>query len=211
MTSAIYPNIGRMDFMNTLYPYFTETEMEDIEAAYFFSKNAHHGQFRDDNVTRYFDHPRAVAWILFDELHIHDAELIIIALLHDLMEDSYIMTEKRLAKNFNREVVLGVRNMSKNTVRDIEYWERFLAVAAWRELVCKLADRLHNLRTLSVVPPEKQRRKLEETKEKIYPLFVAAQQRTPSMYLPGVNELCEMIRTQVTKQLTTLTIEERQS
>ncbi len=182
--------------MAALRPYFTETEMEDIEAAYFFCKYAHRGQEREDG-HRYFDHPRAVAWLLFNELHIHDAEMIIMALLHDLVEDSFIMTEKRLEKNFGRTVALGVRNLSKNTVDDREYyWTRLLEVADWRELWVKLADRLHNLRTLDACNAEKQRRKLEETREHIYPLFRRTVTLTPKedKFIYPLDHLCDQIR-----------------
>lgn len=194
-----YPDINREQFMERLKPYFTVSEMNDIEAAYFFCKYAHRGQKRDDG-RRYFDHPRAVAWILIDELGIDDADAVIIALLHDLQEDSFIMTEARIEINFGRTVALGVRNMSKNTTAKDNYWPRFITFAQWRELVCKLADRLHNLRTLSVCTVEKQRRKLLETESVIYPLFDRASDLTPSQYQPALQNLCKMIVQQVDLQ-----------
>jgi len=194
-----YPDINREQFMERLKPYFTVSEMNDIEAAYFFCKYAHRGQKRDDG-RRYFDHPRAVAWILIDELGIDDADAVIIALLHDLQEDSFIMTEARIEINFGRTVALGVRNMSKNTTAKDNYWPRFMSFAQWRELVCKLADRLHNLRTLSVCTTEKQRRKLLETESVIYPLFNRTSDLTPSQYQPALQNLCKMIVQQVDLQ-----------
>ncbi len=187
-----YPDINREQFMAALQPYFTETEMRDIEAAYFFCKYAHRGQKRDDG-RRYFDHPRAVAWILVDELCMYDVAAVIIALLHDLQEDSFIMTEDRIEINFGRVVTLGVRNMSKNTTAKDNYWPRFMFFAQWREIICKLADRLHNLRTLEACTREKQRRKIVETELVIYPMFERATLLTPEEYLPAVDRLCKMI------------------
>ncbi len=197
--AVTYPDINRVQFMDRLKPYFTVSEMNDIEAAYFFCKYAHRGQKRDDG-RRYFDHPRAVAWILIDELGIDDADVIIIALLHDLQEDSFIMTEERIEINFGRIVALGVRNMSKNTTAKDNYWPRFLTFAQWRELVCKLADRLHNLRTLSVCKPDKQQRKLLETEAVIYPLFERTIELTPHQYQLALQNLCSMIKHEVELQ-----------
>ena len=191
-----YPDINREQFMTAIQPYFTETEMKDIEAAYFFCKYAHRGQRRDDG-RRYFDHPRAVAWILVDELCIDDVAVVIIALLHDLQEDSFIMTEERIEINFGRVVTLGVRNMSKNTSAKDNYWPRFMTFAQWREVICKLADRLHNLRTLGACTTEKQRRKIAETKSVIYPMFERAKLLSPEVYLPSVNHLCTKIEQEV--------------
>lgn len=193
-----YPELNRAEFMAAMAPHFTRKEMDQIEAAYFFSKYAHRGQWRDNGVIRYFDHPRAVAWILFSELHIHDWEIIVAALLHDMIEDSYIMTESRLELNFGREVTLSVRYMSHDdSLNDVKYWQRFHEVESWRATVCKLADRLHNLRTLHDVTIEKQVRKLVETREAIFPLFEVAIELTPECYKASVVKLTEMIEDMV--------------
>lgn len=189
-----YPELNRAEFMAAMAPHFTRKEMDQIEAAYFFSKYAHRGQWRDNGAIRYFDHPRAVAWILFSELHIHDWEIIVAALLHDMIEDSYIMTESRLELNFGREVTLSVRYMShEDSLSDAGYWQRFHDVESWRAAVCKLADRLHNLRTLGDVAPEKQVRKLAETREVVFPLFVLAIELAPQEYKISILQLTQMI------------------
>ncbi len=188
-----YPKINRMEFMNALRPYFSETEMEDIEAAYFFSKYAHRGQKRANGL-RYFEHPRAVAWMIFDELHIYDWQLICIALLHDMIEDSFIMRPKRLEINFGHEVAMGVKYMTKEDgLVDNDYWNRLLRTGDWRAAVCKLADRMHNLRTLGDVELAKQKRKLQETQDKVYPLFDATIRITPKRYRESVKDICGMI------------------
>lgn len=192
-----YPDLNRSEFMTALQPHFTDAEMENIEAAYFFSKYAHRGQARANGL-RYFEHPRAVAWILFDELHIYDWQLMCIALLHDMIEDSFIMRPKRLEINFGHEVAMGVKYMTKEAgkTKD-EYWQRLQLSGDWRSVMCKLADRMHNLRTLGDMLPEKQQRKLVETKDKIYPLFVVAEEITPHKYQSAAQKLSKMIQERV--------------
>lgn len=198
-TKYPYPRLKRAQFMRAMRPYFSETEMEDIEAAYFFSKYAHRGQTRANGL-RYFEHPRAVAWIIFHELHIYDWQLICIALLHDMIEDSFIMRPKRLEINFGREVAMGVKYMTKeDTLKDGEYWQRLQRAGDWRAVVCKLADRLHNLRTLSDVAKAKQIRKIAETKQKVYPLFDVALKITPKKYAQSVQQICKVIPREIEK------------
>lgn len=192
-----YPVLNRMEFMKALRPYFSETEMENIEAAYFFSKYAHRGQKRANGL-RYFEHPRAVAWMLFYELYIYDWQIICIALLHDMIEDSYIMRPKRLEINFGHEVAMGVKYMTKEEgLSDDEYWVRLLRTGDWRATMCKLADRMHNLRTLQDVSLAKQKRKLTETKEKVYPLFEPAAQIVPKRYVQSVEIIHDLIEGRV--------------
>ncbi len=183
--------------MAALQPYFSEAEMEQIEAAYFFSKYAHRGQTRANGL-RYFEHPRAVVWILFDELKIFDWQLLATALLHDMIEDSFIMSEARLELNFGQRVAMDVKYMTKEeNLTPQDYWGRFALVGSWRAVVCKLADRLHNLRTLGDVDPQKRQRKIAETKKVVYPLFDIAKRSTPKRYTGVIDKLCEMIQLQV--------------
>ena len=83
---------GREDYFNLLRPHFLEIDLETIKAAYEFSKSGHVKQTRESG-ERYFDHPKAVALILFQELKVLDCEVIRAALLHDVREDSYILSE----------------------------------------------------------------------------------------------------------------------
>ena len=192
-----YLEINRDEFMSAMQPYFSDYEMEQIEAAYFFSKYAHRGQNRADG-RRYFEHPRAVAWILFSELHIYDWKLICTALLHDIIEDSFIMRVKRLELNFGYDVAMDVKYMSKEKeLSDDDYWQRFTTVNSWRAVTCKLADRLHNLRTLSDVTPEKRKRKIQETKDKVLPLCDVAHSLTPKRYQKSISNLCKQIETKL--------------
>ena len=203
---GVYPQMTREEFMMAMQPYFSDWEMEQIEASYFFSKYAHRGQTRHSGI-RYFEHPRAVAWILFNELHITDWRIISEALLHDIIEDSFIMRVKRLEINFGKKVAMDVKYLSKSEdLSNEEYWQRFFIVGSWRAVVCKLADRLHNLRTLGDAPLEKQVRKLAETRAVVYPLFALAQDLAPKQYKVSVRNLCDMVHAQVEAQSAQITL-----
>ncbi|MBP9826894.1 hypothetical protein KBC99_00245 [Candidatus Saccharibacteria bacterium] len=169
MNPAGYVDVKRIEFMATLSPFFTPNEMEFIEAAYFFSKNAHREQYRDDG-TRYFEHPKTVAWLLAIHFGVHDYKTICIALLHDMLEDSFIMTPRFIKRAFNREIMFGCKIMSKNdfdkaVVGDIDaaYYARFCTDANWRVLMAKLVDRIHNLSTMDDMDPVRVARKVDET------------------------------------------------
>jgi len=150
--------------------------IEKIEKAYRFAENAHAGQLRNSG-EQYINHPVQVASILA-ELEMDDST-IIAALLHDVAED----TEKNLddiRKNFGEEVARLVDGVTK--LGRIEYKSKvevqvenlrkmFLAMAKdIRVILIKLADRLHNMRTLSYQSEKKQMEIAQETIEIYAPL-----------------------------------------
>src|ERR1035437_7654614 len=77
----------------------TPAEMEKLDFAYQLAKYGHRNQLRETDA-RYFEHVRAVAIILAEEFGIFDVEIIIAALFHDILEDSYILTENRIKTIF---------------------------------------------------------------------------------------------------------------
>ncbi len=159
---------GREIFLNKLWPFVLEREIGLIETAYIFSKYGHRGQRRDQG-ERYFEHPRSVAEIIIDELGIKDNwEIIATALLHDMLEDSYLLNEERIVINFGREVALWVKMLTKKPKDG--YISRLMNFAPWQVLVVKLADRLHNLRTLGDCTQQKQVKQIIETREDYFPL-----------------------------------------
>ncbi|MGB4076345.1 MAG: hypothetical protein WBK28_01405, partial [Minisyncoccia bacterium] len=87
-------------------------EYEAVQFAYFASKYGHAKQVRDDG-SRYFDHPKAAAWIYIHELGGRDPRTIINLLLHDLSEDCYLLSGYRLLRNFGEEIALDVRALTK--------------------------------------------------------------------------------------------------
>ncbi|HHW18887.1 MAG TPA: bifunctional (p)ppGpp synthetase/guanosine-3',5'-bis(diphosphate) 3'-pyrophosphohydrolase [Firmicutes bacterium] len=156
--------------------YLSDQDKELVRRAYAFASRAHSGQYRLSG-EEFIEHPVAVAKIL-SELE-GDAETLAAALLHDVVEDTPVKLEEIRAE-FGEEVAKLVDGVTK--LSRIQFHSRveeqvsnlrkmFLAMAEdWRVLVIRLADRLHNLRTLSALPPEKQKRTAEETLEIYAPL-----------------------------------------
>ena len=138
--------------------------------------NAHEGQLRRTGEP-YVTHPIAVAEIIA-ELGL-DEPTIAAALLHDAVEDT-VVTTKWLSKEFGEQVasiVDGVTKLdrlefdSKEAQQAATIRKMFIAMAQdWRVLVIKLADRLHNMRTISVMPMNRQQAIAQETMDVYAPL-----------------------------------------
>ncbi|MGB0499149.1 MAG: RelA/SpoT family protein, partial [Rubricella sp.] len=147
-----------------------------IRRAYLFAADAHNGQVRKSGEP-YFTHPLAVAVMLADQ-RLDDAT-IVTALLHDTVEDTS-STHDELVRLFGDEVaqlVQGVTKLtqlqlsSKETRQAEDFRKLFVAMSEdIRVLLVKLADRLHNMRTLRHMPQEKQARKARETMDIFAPL-----------------------------------------
>lgn len=153
-----------------LYPTL-DPRYQSIEFAYDAAKDAFRGKYRDDNETRYFEHIRAVTLIVIDYLMVKDHEVIIAALLHDIVEDIPSWSVSRVKEMFGERVALLVEYLTKppkeeicdKSDRDRMYHSRFQN-APRAFFMIKMADRLHNLMTLWNCTEEKKRRKIEETK-----------------------------------------------
>jgi len=169
----------REKFLNKLHPYLLRRELENVAAAYVFAKYGHREQERD-NGERYFDHPRAVALILIDELEIRDWRMIVTALIHDLIEDTFIFSEERVRINFGKMVTLWLKLLSKKPKEG--YLKRLLEADDWRLWLIKLCDRLHNSRTLKSCTTEKQKRKIKETIDFYLPLCDLLIARAPKKW-----------------------------
>jgi RelA/SpoT family (p)ppGpp synthetase len=152
-----------------LSSYLEKDQVQDILRAYHFAEKCHQGQFRQSGES-YITHPVAVAHILAD-MHL-DHESLMASLLHDVIEDTDVSKEE-LANEFSptvAELVDGVSKLSEIefTSRAEKQAENFqkmtLAMAKdIRVMLVKLADRLHNMRTLSVLSSAKRRRIARET------------------------------------------------
>lgn len=150
--------------------------VKKIKEAYTFAENAHKSQLRSSGEP-YIIHPLEVALILMD-LGL-DVDTVVAGLLHDVVEDTGVPIEE-LTKLFGAEVadlVDGVTKLGKIAFKTKEEQQAenlrkmFLAMAKdIRVIIIKLADRLHNLRTLEYVDEEKQREKAYETLEIYAPL-----------------------------------------
>jgi len=112
-----YITLGRVAFMEAMLLKLGPWQRRDLEGAYAFSKFAHAKIEREDG-TRYFDHPKTVAWLLVCHFDFHYSELAVAALLHDMMEDSFIMDYERLTLNFGSSIAVMVRELSKNGFAD---------------------------------------------------------------------------------------------
>ena len=159
------------ELIEKIKKYANDVDVSLVEKAYYFGKKAHDGQFRKSGEP-YFIHPVAVANILCDmEL---DIETIIAGLLHDVVEDTEY-TYEDIEREFSKEIAdlvdgvtkLGqIKYQSKEETQAENLRKMFLAMAKdIRVILIKLADRLHNMRTLKYMPPEKAKSKAIETLE----------------------------------------------
>ena len=156
--------------------YQTDADLAKIKKAYACAEKAHSGQVRISGEA-YIIHPLNVAYILTG-LHLDD-ETICAALLHDVVEDTCATLEE-MDTEFGRNIMelidgvtkLGrIEYMSKEDVKLENYRKMFLAMAKdIRVIMIKLADRLHNMRTLKCMREDKRRRIAKETIEVYAPL-----------------------------------------
>lgn len=164
------------DLIALVRNYNPKTNEERIRAAYEFGRKMHEGQFRHSGEP-YFSHPVAVAAILTEQ-RLDDAT-IITALLHDTIEDTKASREQ-IAEMFGDEVAMLVDGVTKLTnlqlssreTRQAENFRKlFMAMSKdLRVILVKLADRLHNMRTIKAMRPEKQLQKARETMDIYAPL-----------------------------------------
>ena len=167
---------GRVLFFLPLMVDLTPSYCERIEFAYRASKNANAGKFREDG-SRAFDHPKAAAWIYIHELGGRDPRQIVDILLHDELEDNFLMSPFRLSMNFGKDSALDVQAVTKIKGETTEeYLARVIAQGSWA-ILTKLCDRLHNIRSLYGCTAEKRRRQLEETQKYHLPLLIPALQQ----------------------------------
>jgi len=159
-----------------LKEYLKPEDIAQVWAAYRFSAAAHEGQMRKSGEP-YISHPVAVAGVLAS-LHM-DMPTIIAALLHDVVEDTGI-TKQDVSDQFGKQVAELVDGLSKldkiefqsATQAQAENFRKMLLAMSQdvRVILVKLADRLHNMQTLEVMKPEKQRRIARETLEIYAPI-----------------------------------------
>lgn len=161
----------------SILDYHPSTDLSLIEKAYKVADKAHSGQKRKSGEP-YIIHPLCVA-IILAQLEL-DKETIIAGILHDVIEDTEV-TYEDISREFGEEVALLVDGVTKLTQLNYEHdkieiqaenlRKMFLAMAKdIRVILIKLADRLHNMRTMQYQKPEKQIEKSRETMEIYSPI-----------------------------------------
>lgn len=169
---ALYKQL--IDHILTYHP---STDISMIEKAYHIADKAHEGQLRKSGEP-YIIHPLCVA-IILAELEL-DKETIVAGILHDVVEDT-VMTSEEIAEAFSPEIALLVDGVTKLTQLNFSQdkielqaenlRKMFLAMAKdIRVILIKLADRLHNLRTMQYQSPPKQIEKSRETMDIYAPI-----------------------------------------
>lgn len=163
-------------FEKSLQKYLTSDQVVQVKRAYFFAEQAHYGQVRRSGEP-YVTHPLAVAGVLA-EMHM-DHQSLMAALLHDTIEDTGV-TKDDIGAQFGPDVAELVDGVSKLThiefdsveLKQAENFQK-MALAMARDIrviLVKLADRLHNMRTLGVLNRDKMRRIALETLEIYAPI-----------------------------------------
>ncbi len=177
MADFTSPEVLYKELIASVKKYHPSADISMIEKAYTIARDAHEGQVRKSGEP-YIIHPLCVAIILADlEL---DKETIVAGILHDVVEDT-VMSNEEIRKEFSAEVELlvdGVTKLGQLSYSHDKVDEQaenlrkmFLAMAKdIRVILIKLADRLHNMRTLQYMKPEKQKEKARETMDIYAPL-----------------------------------------
>ncbi len=164
------------DLCDLISQYMDEEQVKEVYTAYLFGAQAHEGQLRVSGEP-YIYHPIAVARILA-QMHM-DVKSIIASILHDVLEDTPA-TRKLIEREFGKDVAHLVDGVSKLThikfknkiEQQAENIQKVLIAMAKdiRVIMIKLADRLHNMRTLGALRHDKRRRIAQETLEIYIPI-----------------------------------------
>jgi len=164
------------DLCELISQYMDQEQVKEVYGAYLFGAQAHEGQHRVSGEP-YIYHPIAVARILA-QMHM-DVKSIVASILHDVLEDTPA-TRKLIEREFGKDIAHLVDGVSKLThikfknkiEQQAENIQKVLLAMATdiRVIMIKLADRLHNMRTLGALRPEKRRRIAQETLDIYIPI-----------------------------------------
>ena len=166
--------LRQFELLEKIKSYDPEVEEKALNKAYVYAMRAHGSQLRESGAP-YFSHPVEVAGILADMRF--DSSTIITALLHDIVEDTNIKL-KEITKNFGNEIsklVDGVTKLSKlegrsDNFNQAENFRKLLLATSndLRVLMVKLADRLHNMRTINYIKDRNKRKRIAKETMEIY-------------------------------------------
>lgn len=165
---------NRERFLKKIAPYTNDVGMECVYDAYMFAKYAHRGQNRKQG-GRYFEHPRAVVEIIIDELGIvDDWRVIVVTLLHDVLEDTWLLTPNVARKVFGNDVSHWLSFLTRKEEHNDEEFDKYIEKIAecgiWQIVLVKLCDRLHNLRTMKTLEVVWREKYLQQTEKYFYKL-----------------------------------------
>ena len=167
-------------FLNRFKLRMPDNDFRLLNLAYKQAKYGHRdeeGDQKRQSGERYFEHPRNVTLILADELNVTDVSILIPSMLHDIPEDSFILDFWDIEHIFGSETSEILKLLTKPKVKEEEkeeaYKKYFYDILHWgyKVILIKLADRLHNLRTLGACSKEDAEKKKEETKKYIIPMI----------------------------------------
>lgn len=179
MTSVFTNSENDERFFARLEGKLTRDELMLLYHAYVMAMHGHINQKRDGGKP-YFYHCKETAIILMDELDIYDPEMIMAALLHDMLEDSTLISPQQIKIIFGPRVMGLVVTLTKpkkicqHFASDADRHKFYfikIKNASLDAKIIKLCDRLHNLRTLDECAEEKRSRKIKETKDIYLPLI----------------------------------------
>ena len=164
------------ELFDALNTYMSVDEVKKVYEAYKYAEEKHEGQYRRTG-EEYINHPLSCAYILTTIYA--DCPTIIATLLHDTLEDTE-STKEEITEKFGLEVatlvdsVTKINNINISTENEYltNYYKKIIVGMSEdvRVIIIKLADRLHNMRTLYALPKEKQVRKAKETLEILTPI-----------------------------------------
>lgn len=205
--------MNRLQFFDSI-PALSQTNRQRIQWAYTIAKRWHEGQTRDTD-ERYFEHVRAVATVLIDHDYT-DADYIIVAILHDALEDTNIslsMIEQLFGPDIARDVltlskVYGIEDpltghVTPSAKREKAVYFEAIKRRGKRVVIVKSADRCHNLSDLATGTagsrwtPEKRLSQVEETRTWILPLTMMHDPRLAEK----LEALCTLIETKARQEL----------
>lgn len=188
---------NRESFFKRLEPFLTSNVMLDVQHAYTLARYGHRAQVRKEldekgEPIRYFEHVRRVAIILVDEVKIVRPEMVVAALLHDVVEDAPNLPPALIEHCFGTDACSIVKTLSK--VPKEGYLQRFNMCTDWWPYVIKACNRLDNLRSLECASNEFINKQVEETRFKYFPLFDRMLELSPPEHRGRLQVLRDEIR-----------------
>src|SRR5574344_658310 len=171
-------NVSYEELVTKINSYMTKEEVDKIKKAYFFAYDKHLGQKRLTGED-YIVHPLSVAAILAEKMNA-DCDTLCAALLHDVIEDCNV-SDNDIETNVGKEVAFLVEGVNKINKLNFNGGNNEAVIANQRKIIIgltedvrvifiKLADRLHNMRTLWALPEDRQKAKAKETLDILTPI-----------------------------------------